>query len=116
MSSKKPYYGPAGIFSTDNAEADQRQIDAESYDPDEDGMDGNPQNDPYEEEDDRYIEKDLVETIRVFFSCSVRTDPGVWYSSKTVFTEELEVETASAQKEHDLACSCGKPISVSPTD
>lgn len=28
---KQPYYGPVGIFSTDDAAADQRQIEAEQW-------------------------------------------------------------------------------------
>jgi hypothetical protein len=32
---KKPYYGPAGIFSTDNPQSDRMQIEAEEYDEDE---------------------------------------------------------------------------------
>ena len=66
--------------------------------------------------EDEYPEEDLGEAIRVFFACSVRTDSDVWYLFKTIFTEELEMETAAAQKEHDLVCNCGKPISVSTTD
>ena len=31
----QPYYGPAGIFSTDNAQSDQMQIEAEQFDPEE---------------------------------------------------------------------------------
>ena len=112
---KMPYYGPAGIFSTDNAAADQRQIDAEGYDPDE----GEQPYDYYDYEEEEYREEDWGKEIDVLFSCSASVENstteatfGMWWKRKTVFEIELQTETESAQREHDAACQCGEPIDV----
>ncbi len=100
----KKFYNPAGIFSTDNAQADQDQIDAER----------GPLEDEFEE--DGYYpedpEEDLGDVTRIVFVCSDTENPDMWWTQKDVSEGELEAEMETAQKEHDQACKCGLPIKI----
>lgn len=86
-------YGPAGMFSTDNAQADQNQTDCEQYDPFED--------DPEEEQASK-----PKESMNVFAWCTEEA----WWSSWDVSTEEEYEEFKKlARQEHLDQCGCGNP-------
>ena len=98
----KPYYEPAGIFSTDNWQSDQMQIMAEEYDEDEWG----PQDD-FDELDDEYYNQP---TIYRTFECSVY-GPHKWHAWEECFeSDSLELMIPRYQAEHDKDCDCGQPI------
>lgn len=97
------YLGPAGIFSTDDRAADQRQIEAEQFDPDE-----------YEEPTD-LIEEDLAELeaiyyeqdeeqIKVFAGCQ---ESGEWWDTDIIGESSFEEFKASKAEEHREKCPCG---------
>jgi hypothetical protein len=104
MDKKTPYYGPAGIFSTDNPQSDRMQIEAEEYD-------------EFEwEQDDPVLDEEYYNqpTIYRSFECSYYSGQGAWYDWEECFeSDDLEAMTKKMQAKHDEVCDCGQPIKVS---
>lgn len=93
------YYGPAGIFSTDDPGADQRQIDEELFE------------DPFDDEDiypsywDFESELEESATIEVIAYCT--QEP--WYDWRTIPEDTYEAFEESTRADHATHCSCGDP-------
>jgi len=88
------YLGPAGIFSTDDPGADQRQIEAEQFD-DQEGYDN------FGEPETLHYPPDLIE---VYAGCS----QGAWHHLDTIDGRDFETFKERMQEDHNGNCSCGK--------
>jgi hypothetical protein len=84
-------YGPAGMFSTDNPQADQNQIECEQYDPSE-GI----------EEPDEIICEDKV-------LISARCLGSDWYAYQDIYPQNYQDLTERFISEHNSECNCGNP-------
>jgi len=104
---KKPYYGPAGLFSTDNPQSDRMQIEAEEYDDEEEYADL----DDWDFDEESYNQPTTIYRI---FECSVHKGQDAWYNWKECFESEDLVEmTKRMQAKHNKVCDCGQPIKAS---
>lgn len=116
-SNKKPYYGPAGIFSTDNAQSDQMQIDAEQHvDEGDDELSGvicvGCGNDLYlctcQDEPERYQPEKYYE---VTAGCDRNPE---WYDfNLSVPESDVELVKSMFAQNHRAQCNCGGEPTIS---
>jgi hypothetical protein len=91
------YLGPAGIFSTDNAQSDQNQIDCEQFDPNED------------QEPDSEEEMSSEEPQEKASIVSAWCEVSDWYTYETIGPSEYEAFKAMALEDHKQNCTCCGP-------
>lgn len=98
MSGKRPYLGPAGIFSTDDPGMDQAQIEAEQWDGDESGF--------YSEESDFEDEEKPHDDPynKLFVVCNHLA----WWEEVIILESDLEGAKENFRKKHKKECACGK--------
>jgi hypothetical protein len=98
-----PYLGPAGQFSTDDAQADQRQIEAEQFEPFE-------IDDEWTEEDEaRYNGGESQELIEKhhFVTAGCKTNQNWFMYEESVPDSKLDETIKAFAQKHDESCNCG---------
>ncbi len=95
---RKPYFGPAGIFSTDDPVADQRQIEAEQYDPSE-----------WEKEEHQ---DDVEEQPEFIEACGGSVDCSMWFL-ETIEKDTFESWVERMKTLHQKQCGCNATFEFS---
>src|SRR5689334_24362766 len=103
-------YGPAGIFSTDDAAADQRQIEAEQGPREDESI----QPDPFHDEDE-YLYEDLEEDEQpepiLVQATAGSPDCPNWYAMELIEPHLFQVWIESVTAQHQTACGCNAKMS-----
>lgn len=105
------YLGPAGIFSTDDPAADQRQIEAEQYDPEEDEWWD--QEDPDHDED---YEDDFVEPVEEeivypdLIDVYVGSEPCTWWHMDLIEEINYDAWVEQMKAKHQAECGCSAEL------
>ncbi len=102
----RDYYGPAGIFSTDDAAADRQQIEAEEYEPEETESEE-------DFEDEELAELDLGDEHRLYAVCNhCEWWDTVYYFDGHDALESREAVETRLRREH-LKSGCQKELQIS---
>ncbi len=87
---RKNYFGPAGIFSTDNPVADQAQIEAEQYEPEE------------EEETEQEPDPECTPLVEAFVGSIGCT----WWNHELIEEPAFDEWIEKMKAEHKEKCGC----------
>jgi len=112
------YLGPAGIWSTDNPQSDQMQIDEESFVDPQDELNDYYASLGYFPDDEEFPDEEDVNsyggqeyTIHSVFACLAPQDINdPWWDQENFFESEKDAVIAKMQKKHDEHCNCGNNI------
>lgn len=101
---KKWYEGPAGIFGTDDWAADQRQVDAENYDPDE--YEGQPD----EDENDLIPEEETESNPLPMFYAYVGSSGCEWWKWDWIEESSYPTWMEEMKAKHERECGCSSEL------
>ena len=103
----KGYLGPAGLFSTDDPIADQRQIEAEQYDPEE-----WEQEDPLHEGEETRLEE-MEEKLPPMIEAYVGSTDCKWWNMETIEYGTYDAWMERMKAKHQKQCGCNAELSFS---